>query len=114
MNLLERIDRGHWPCWPIGGIGSSEVLGVVGQVEGTHTVNLIAIGILGIGTSCVGLWRFFEVQSSRVREERELAKIRVDEARRASLARVPEIIIVTPSMPSQPSPPAPPAHEEPK
>lgn len=96
-----------WWGWPLGGIGTSWITGLWAQVDGTSMVNLIALGILGIGTSCIGVWRFLEVQRIRIDEERRRSLIRIDEERRASLARVPDVTIVSPATPPGPSGPPP-------
>lgn len=105
MHFLHRIDDGHWIRWPIGGITTSWITGMWAQVDGTHAVNLIALGILGVGSSCLGLWRLYEVQSIKIKEARALSEIAIAEARRSSLTRVPDIIVTQAMPPMDPKGP---------
>lgn len=102
-----QIGHERWWGWPLTGIGTSWIAGLWAQVDGTSVVNLIALGIVGIGSSCIGLWRLYEVQRIRIEEERRRSKIRTDEEARASLARVPRVTIVSPGTTPDPDGPAP-------
>lgn len=64
--------------WPAGGIGLSSLFGQAGNVAESHVVNVIALGVLSVGSAAIGLWRFWM-----------LAQIDIDEKRRESFARVP-------------------------
>lgn len=111
LDFLERIDQGHWLRWPVAGIGSSWIGGVWAQIDGTHIVNLIALCILAIGGSIMGIWRSYDNKQIQAREKRRLSdikvseaaleehrlsEIRIAEAERLSFARVPGSILAHP------------------
>lgn len=82
--------------WPAGGIGLSTLFAQAGNVAESHVVNVIALGILSVGSAAIGLWRFWM-----------LAQIDIDEKRRESLARVP--VGTRPAAPPSPAIPQPPS-----
>lgn len=97
LHHLSRLGQERWWGWPLGGISLSWAGGLLAEIDGTAQVNLIAMGILAIGSSLLGLWRLWESNQVRRWKEREIAEIEIDEARRASLARTPIVTIVSPS-----------------
>lgn len=115
---ISRVDHDRWWAWPTGGISLSWIGGIIGQVDGTHLINLTAMGIFSCGASFLGLFRLWELNQARklkqgrldeieVEKARDLKQIEIDEARRASLARIPiSTIVATTEPPPDVLPPA--------
>lgn len=88
----EIFDAGHrfltaaraWDIykWPVGGLGLSAIYAQVADAAQSHVVNLVAVGVLGVGSALIGLWRMYM-----------LARIDIAEKERQSFARVPAIKI---------------------
>lgn len=110
LEVWDRLDNGRWWIWPVGGITFDGVRSLFAVTDSATWAGVVNAGWAGFFAGCFGLWRLgFAIYNSnqedkrrsdqRIAEEIESAKIRLDEARRASFARVPEIVLVHPAEP---------------